>query len=120
MTVYGDGEQTRDFVHVSDAIVAMTSALHKEQAIGHTFNIGTGKQTTISKLAEIFSHLTEPGSHITHMPARRGEVRASWSNIEKAKELLGYQPKVSLENGVKSFIQWYNNESENSLKADGE
>ena len=120
LTVYGDGEQTRDFVHVSDAIEAMTRALHKEQAIGHTFNIGTGRPTTVSKLAAIFSHLTEPRSQITHMPERIGEVRASWSNIEKAKEVLGYQPKVSLENGIKSFIQWYNNESENSLKADGE
>ncbi|TMI49949.1 NAD-dependent epimerase/dehydratase family protein [Candidatus Bathyarchaeota archaeon] len=119
LTVYGDGEQTRDFVHVSDAIEAMTRALHKEQAIGHTFNIGTGRPTTVSKLAAIFSHLTEPRSQITHMPERIGEVRASWSNIEKAKEVLGYQPKVSLENGIKSFIQWYNND-ENSLKADGE
>ena len=119
LTVYGNGDQTRDFVHVSDAILAMTSALHKEQAIGHTFNIGTGKPTTVSKLAVIFSRLTEPRSQITHMPERKGEVRASWSNIEKAKEVLGYQPKVSLENGIKSFIQWYNND-ENSLKADGE
>ncbi len=119
LTVYGDGEQTRDFVHVSDAIEATASALHKDQAIGQTFNIGTGKPTTVSKLAEIFSHLTESGSQITHMPARQGEVRASWSNIEKAKEVLEYQPKVSLENGIKSFMQWYNKESENSLRIDG-
>jgi UDP-glucose 4-epimerase len=120
LTVYGNGEQTRDFVHVSDATEAMASALHKDQAIGQTFNIGTGKPTTISKLAAMFSHLTESASQINHLPARLGEVMASWSNIEKAKELLQYQPKVSLENGIRSFTQWYNNEHENSLKVDGE
>ena len=77
LTVYGDGEQTRDFVHVSDAIEATASALHKDQAIGHTFNIGTGKPTTVGKLAEMFSRLMESGSQITHMHARQGEVRAS-------------------------------------------
>jgi UDP-glucose 4-epimerase len=120
LTVYGDGEQTRDFVHVSDAVEAMASALRKDQAIGQTFNIGTGKPTTISKLATIFSHLTESGSQINHLPARHGEVRASWANIEKAKEVLDYKPKVSLENGVKSFMQSFNSESDNSLKVDGE
>src|SRR5438552_19120703 len=89
LTVYGDGEQTRDFVHVSDAIEAMTRALHKEQAIGHTFNIGTGRPTTVSKLATIFSHLTEQRSQITHMPERIGEVRARWKHIEKDKEVHG-------------------------------
>ena len=116
LTVYGDGEQTRDFVHVSDAIEAMASALHKDQAIGFTLNIGTGKPTTVSTLAAIFSQLAESGSQITHMPARQGEVRASWSNIEKAEQILEYKPKISLGDGIKSFMQWYNNESENSLK----
>ncbi len=120
LTVYGDGEQTRDFVHVSDAVDAMASALHKDQAIGHTFNIGTGKPTTINKIAGIFSHLTDYESQINHMPTRQGEVRASWSNIEKAKEVLEYKPKVSLENGIKSFTQWFNSESEASPKVDGE
>jgi UDP-glucose 4-epimerase len=120
LTVYGDGEQTRDFVHVSDAVEAMASALHKDQATGHTFNIGTGKPTTINKLAGIFSHLTDYESQINHMPTSRGEVRASWSSIEKAREVLEYEPKVSLENGIKSFIQWFNSESEASPKVDGE
>jgi UDP-glucose 4-epimerase len=120
LTVYGDGEQTRDFIHVSDAVEAMASAVHKDQAIGHTFNIGTGKPTTINKLAGIFSRLTDTGCQINHVPPRRGEVRASWSNIEKAKKVLEYKPKVSLENGIKSFMEWFNSEPKRSPKVDGE
>jgi UDP-glucose 4-epimerase len=116
LTVYGDGEQTRDFVHVSDAIEAVASALCKDQAIGHAFNIGTGKPTSVNKLAEIFLHLTGSRSKITHAPARQGEVRASWSNIGKAQEILEFEPKVSIENGIKSFTQWYTDEPENALK----
>jgi UDP-glucose 4-epimerase len=120
LTVYGDGEQTRDFIHVSDAVEAMASAVHKDQAMGHTFNIGTGKPTTINKLAGIFSRLTDTGCQINHVPTRRGEVMASWSNIEKAKKVLEYRPKVSLQNGIKSFMEWFNNESKRSPKVDGE
>lgn len=118
LMVYGDGEQTRDFIHVSDAVEAMASAVHKDQAIGHTFNIGTGKPTTINKLAGIFSRLTDSGCQINHVETRRGEVMASWSNIEKAKKVLEYKPKVSLENGIKSFMEWFNSESKRSPKVD--
>jgi len=118
LTVYGDGEQTRDFVHVSDTIEAMASALDTDQAIGHTFNIGTGHPTSVNKLATIFLHLTESKSKISHVPARQGEIRASWSSIEKAQKVIEYQPKVSLENGIRSFTKWYNNEPDNFLKVD--
>jgi UDP-glucose 4-epimerase len=118
LMVYGDGEQTRDFIHVSDAVEAMASAVHKDQAIGHTFNIGTGKPTTVNKLAGIFSRLTDSGCQINHVETRRGEVMASWSNIEKAKKVLEYKPKVSLENGIKSFMEWFNSESKRSPKVD--
>jgi UDP-glucose 4-epimerase len=108
LTVFGDGQQTRDFVHVSDAIEVVARALHKKEAIGHTFNVGTGKPTTIRELAAIFSHLAASGFEINHVPPRQGEVMASWANIEKTREILDYQPKVFLESGIRSFMQWYN------------
>ena len=116
--MYGDGEQTGDFVHVSDTIEAMASALDTDQAISHTFNIGTGHPTSVNKLATVFLHLAESKSKINHVSARQGENRTSWSNIEKAQKVLECQPKVSLENGIRSFTKWYNNEPDNFLKVD--
>jgi len=117
LTIYGDGEQTRDFTFVSDVIDAITKVLHLEQAVGHTFNIGTGIPSTVNKLATLFSKAGEPKSPILHKPARRGEVRASYADIRKAKELLGYEPQVSLGKGVELFMQWYNNVQDTELKS---
>ena len=110
LTVYGDGEQTRDFVHVSDVAGAIASALQIDRAIGHTFNIGTGMPSTINKLATIFSNMGKSKSEIHHVPPKHGEVRASYANIKKATKVLGYRPKVSLEKGIESFMQWYREE----------
>ncbi|HEV2119190.1 MAG TPA: NAD-dependent epimerase/dehydratase family protein [Candidatus Bathyarchaeia archaeon] len=110
LTVYGDGEQTRDFVYVSDVTDAMASVLRNDRAIGHTFNIGTGSPSTINMLATIFSKMRKPNSPIHHEPPRPGEVRASCANIEKARKVLGYSPKVSLKQGIQLFMDWRKSE----------
>lgn len=116
LTIYGDGEQTRDFTFVSDVTDAITGALELEQAIGHTFNVGTGIPSTINKLATLFSKMGGSKSSILHEPARRGEIRASYADISRAKEILGYKPQMPLERGVELFMQWYNDEREKRVE----
>jgi UDP-glucose 4-epimerase len=115
-TVYGDGEQTRDFVHVTDVTSAMASALQSDQAIGNTFNIGTGSPSTINRLAVFFSSMGMSNPLICHMPASIGDVRESYANIERATEVLLYRPKVSLEEGIESFTKWYRDGQEMFLE----
>ena len=117
LTIYGDGEQTRDFTHVSDVTDAVTKALKLEEANGHTFNIGTGIPSTINEMATLFSKIGGSKSSIIHEPARRGEIRASYADIRKAQEVLGYEPRIPLEKGVESFMQWYVNQQGSELKS---
>jgi nucleoside-diphosphate-sugar epimerase len=103
--IFGDGEQTRDFVHVSDVAEATLLALNRESAVGEVFNIGTGEVTTINRLCEIFLELTGK-THLKpiYANANPGDIRHSQADITKAVKLLGYRPKVSLERGVREFL----------------
>jgi len=103
--IFGDGEQTRDFVYIGDVVEATLLALDREGAAGEVFNIGTGEATTIKKLCEIFLKLTGK-THLKpiYMDAKPGDIRHSQADITKAMKLLGYRPKVSLELGVRGFL----------------
>jgi len=105
--IFGDGEQTRDFVYVSDVVEATLLALNREGVAGNVFNIGTGEVVTINKLCKIFLELTgKERLKPIYMDARSGEVRHSQADIKKAMKLLGFGPKVSLKKGVREFINW--------------
>ncbi|MBU0756890.1 MAG: SDR family oxidoreductase [Nanoarchaeota archaeon] len=93
LTIVGDGTQTRDFVYVSD--VAKVNLLAAESDIaGEIFNIGTGKPQSVNHLAELI------GGEKVHIPKRPGEPDSTHADITKAKTLLGWEPKVSFEEGV--------------------
>jgi len=99
--IYGDGEQTRDFVHVQDVAEATLLALEHDGVAGEVINIGTGGGIKINELCQIFLK-TAGNPHIKPVreDARVGDVRYSRADISKARKLLGFGPKVSLENGV--------------------
>ena len=105
LTIFGDGEQTRDFVHVEDVVEANMLALKCRNAIGEVFNIGTGVATSIKQLAQTLLELTNRKDlEILHCEAREGDVRHSVADISKAKEKLGYRPKVALKEGLKKLL----------------
>jgi nucleoside-diphosphate-sugar epimerase len=105
--IHGDGKQTRDFVYVGDAVEATILALGREKAAGKVLNIGTGKATSINKLSRTFMKLMHCSSvEPKYMASRVGDIRHSQADITKAKEILGYKPKVSLEQGLRKFIEW--------------
>lgn len=108
LVVFGDGEQTRDFVYVRDVVEANILALKKEDAAGETFNIGTGVATKINQLASALLEITKK-THLKlkHSKPREGDINHSFADISKARKKLHYDPKVSLKEGLEELTKNY-------------
>jgi len=104
LTVYGDGTQTRDFVHVKD-IVAANLAAARTDMIGEAFNVGTGTQTSVRELAETVRSVTNSDSTIIYEDAREGDIEQSLADISKAREYLYYEPSVDLKTGLATLVE---------------
>ncbi|MXV63827.1 NAD-dependent epimerase/dehydratase family protein [Natronorubrum sp. JWXQ-INN-674] len=103
ITIEGDGEQTRDFVHVSDLVRANLRAATTE-ATGEAYNIGTGSRTSIRELAETIKDATGSSSPIVHRDPRPGDIRHSGADVSKAERTLGFESQVGLESGIRSLV----------------
>lgn len=105
--IYGDGKQTRDFVYVDNVVDATILALNCEGAAGKVLNIGTGKAINVNQLSKIFIKLMHRSDvKPKYVAQRAGDIKRSQADITKAKKILGYRPKVSLEQGLRKFIEW--------------
>jgi len=104
LKIFGDGQQTRDFVFVQDIADALLLASQNDDVNGQIFNIGTGKATTIKSLAETLLQLTNSKVKLQFVPERSGDIKHSYANISKASELLGYKPEFSLTEGLKALL----------------
>ncbi len=93
--IFGDGNQTRDFVSVYDVVDVVIKSIDNDDAIGEVFNIGTGIATTVNQLARLCSRM-EP----EYYTEKSGDIRDSYANITKAKKILGYKPKYLLEQSL--------------------
>ena len=107
ITIYGDGEQTRDFIHVHDVVEAALLTLRSQEVSGDTINIGTGKPTSINQLVKLLIDLAGKEVRIIRKEARTGEIRHSHANITKATGKLGFLPKVDLKEGLQDTISAY-------------
>jgi UDP-glucose 4-epimerase len=105
LTIYGDGSQTRDFVNVKDVAEAVLASMKSSKAAGEVFNIGSGKHTSINELAKTIMELAGVNSEISYEKSRSGDIKDSYADISKAKMLLGYEPKVSLRDGLQSLLE---------------
>ncbi|MEM3509023.1 MAG: SDR family oxidoreductase [Nitrososphaerota archaeon] len=104
--IYGDGKQTRDFVYVKDVVDASIKALEKEEAIGEIFNIGSGEAITINQLAEtLLKILGKEKLKPIYEKERVGDIKNSYANIDKAKKILGYEPKYTIIDGLKEMLK---------------
>src|SRR5580765_4681106 len=107
-TIYGDGEQTRDFTYVANAVKANLLAAQAPNASGKVFNVANGKSTSINEVLGILKRLTGRNElEAEYLPARAGDVRDSLADLEGAATVLGYQPKVSLEDGLDLTLEWW-------------
>jgi UDP-glucose 4-epimerase len=110
LTIYGDGTQTRDFIYVDDLCRIISKVLETEvpdAIFGEIFHLGTGIETSIISLAEYVRTLIGNGTKIIFGPKRKGEIKRNYSNIDKARSLLEFQPEFSLEDGVKKVYEWF-------------
>ena len=103
ITIEGDGEQTRDFVHVSDVVRANLRAATTD-AVGEAYNVGTGTRTSIASLAETIKAATDSSSPIVHRDSRPGDIRHSGADVSRAELALGFEPRVSLESGIRALV----------------
>jgi UDP-glucose 4-epimerase len=105
MTIYGDGEQTRDFVHVRDVAQANLRAALTPRLSG-AFNIASGTRITINRLAALMLAASGIDTRIEYEAPRKGDVRHSLADISAAQAAFGYQPAVRLEEGVPEYMEW--------------
>jgi len=110
--VFEDGEQTRDFVHVSDIVQANLRAMETDRADYETMNVGTGVATSVNQMAKLLSDglgKKVPAQVVGKF--REGDIRHCVADISKAKRLLGYQPAVSLLRGIPELLAWVSQQS---------
>jgi UDP-glucose 4-epimerase len=99
--IYGDGDQRRDFTYVDNVIEANLLAAEAERANGAVLNIATGRSTSVNQLAEVIGRLLDRPVEREAHPPRPGDVRDSWADIDRAQKVLGWEPRVSLEAGLR-------------------
>ncbi len=105
--VFGDGEQSRDFTFVENAVAANLLACEAPNASGKVFNVGTGTRVTLNQTLALLANLTGNELEIKYEPPRDGDIRDSQADITQAREFLNYEPLVSFEEGLRRTVEWY-------------
>ncbi len=105
--VFGDGEQTRDFTYVENAVMANILACEAPAASGKTFNVGTGARVSLNQVLQMFQKITGKTLEAKYEAAREGDIRDSLADIRLAHEVLGYEPTVQFEDGLQRTFVWY-------------
>jgi len=105
LTIYGRGDQSRDFVHVSDVVESIVLATRTKACRSDVFNVGTGIPTTIEGLVGLLRKLLSKDLRVRHLPARKGDVKMSYANVDKAARVLGFKPKVRVQDGVADLLK---------------
>jgi nucleoside-diphosphate-sugar epimerase len=109
-TVYGDGEQSRDFVYVQDVVEANLLATEATGAAGQIINIGTGIRSTLNQSLALLEKITCRPPKAKYTPARDGDIRDSQADIALAREALGYHPRIGFEEGLKKTWDWFSSD----------
>jgi nucleoside-diphosphate-sugar epimerase len=105
--IYGDGKQTRDFTYVANVVDGVLRACEAPQASGEVINVATGGRISLNDLFYAMRDVVGGNLEPTYAEPRQGDVRDSQADIRKAKDLLGYAPSVSFEDGLARTIAWY-------------
>lgn len=106
--IYEDGRQSRDFTHVSDIVQGLLLAMDRPEADGQVFNLGTGVPTSVAQVAEMLSQRLTGGQVLPEArhQFRAGDIRHCYADLAKARRLLGFEPRVSLDDGLNDVLSW--------------
>jgi nucleoside-diphosphate-sugar epimerase len=108
LTIHGDGSQIRAWTYVTDMVAGVLACLEHPAAVGQTFNIGNPRSAvTIYDLAQRIKRLSGASGEIVFQPLHYADVELRIPNVEKARELLGWEPVVELDEGLEKTIAWY-------------
>jgi nucleoside-diphosphate-sugar epimerase len=105
--IYGDGEQTRDFTYVANVVDGVLRALEAPSASGEVINVATGGRITLNQLFRTIRDLVGSNVEPIYKAPRAGDVRDSQADISKARQMLGYEPTASFEDGLARTVEWY-------------
>ena len=103
--IYGNGKQTRDFIHVEDVAEATVLALENQNVVGIAFNVATGKSTTVTNLYKMFLKVLDRKMKAKYLSTRAGDVKESYADVSLIKKKLHFYPSISLETGLKTIIE---------------
>jgi nucleoside-diphosphate-sugar epimerase len=108
-TMFGDGEQSRDFTYIDNAVEANLLACKAlaEQAAGKVFNVATGRRVTLNETFLLLQPLTSYSGSAAYTAERGGDIKHSLADISAAEQALGYKPKVNFEDGLRKTVEWY-------------
>ena len=104
--VYGDGEQIRDFTFISDIINGLILAGEKHESAGEVFNLGCSSPITVNQLVEKMYKISKKPKNIKYAEKQKGDVEATYSNIDKVRNMLNFQPKISIDEGLRRQFEW--------------
>src|SRR5712691_2247409 len=105
--IFGDGEQTRDFTYVENAVQANLLACEAPNVSGKVFNIGVGERFSLNQTVALLCKISGKSLEAKYDPPREGDIRDSQADISQAREFLGYEPKVGFEEGLRRTFEWY-------------
>jgi UDP-glucose 4-epimerase len=106
ITLYGDGEQSRDFTYIDDVVAGTVAALDEPSARGGTFNLGGGSRVTINQMIAALEKITGCKARVRRQPVAKGDVRDTEADCSRAREALKFAPRVSLREGLAAQVDW--------------
>ena len=109
--VQGDGEQTRDFIYVKDTVRGLLLAYEKEESRGKIINLGSGRDMTMNSLLQGICDYMGYTGEWDHQKERTSDVRHLCANIDRARQILGFEPEVRFEDGIRETLDWYRENS---------
>jgi nucleoside-diphosphate-sugar epimerase len=116
-TVHGDGRQTRDFTYVSDVVAGVLACCEASGVAGEVINVAAGGRVSLLELIETLQLILDADVEPEFGPEREGDVRDSQADIFKARKLLGFEPQVSFEDGLRRTVEWYQATARQSASA---
>src|SRR5271156_2754107 len=115
--LFGDGEQTRDFTYVDNAVQANLLAFEAPNVSGKVFNVGVGGRVSLNDVVQLLSKISGTPMEAKHDPPRDGDIRDSQADITQARNFLGYDPQVDFEEGLRRTFDWYRTTQQAKLQA---
>ncbi len=116
ITIYGNGEQLRDFTYISDVIDGIIAAGENSRSVGEEFNIGCSNPITVNELVNLMYSIANKQKNLRYIEKQLGDVDITYSSVDKSKKILGYSPKIQIIQGLKNQYQWQINFNKNSIR----